>query len=99
LAPQDLNRGRIVDLVCEAHRRATRKPCAGLHHVQPVLLKPTEWQPERTVLVTTRLDNAAGLLKPDMTGTAKIYCGSQRVIDLVTRRLARFIRVEFWSWW
>jgi putative peptide zinc metalloprotease protein len=67
--------------------------------IAPVATKPTEWQPERTVLVTTRLDNAAGLLKPDMTGTAKIYCGSHRVIDLVTRRLARFIRVEFWSWW
>jgi len=52
-----------------------------------------------TVLVTTELDNNSLLLKPMMTGLAKIYCGKRRVIDLVTRRLRRYIRVEFWSWW
>jgi hypothetical protein len=31
-----------------------------------------------------------------MTGNAKIYCGEQRLLDLATRRLVRFI---FWSWW
>jgi len=52
---------------------------------------------ERTVLVTTQLDNAAGLLKPEMTGNAKVYCGKQRAIDLVMRRIVRYLRVEFWS--
>ena len=51
------------------------------------------------MLVTTQLDNAAGLLKPEMTGNAKIYCGKQRAIDLLTRRIVRYLRVEFWSWW
>jgi hypothetical protein len=51
------------------------------------------------VLVTTRLDNAGGLLKPEMTGNAKIHGERQRLIELVTRRLVRFLRVEFWSWW
>jgi len=32
--------------------------------VAPIVTKQTDWQPERTVLVTTRLDNTAGLLKP-----------------------------------
>jgi hypothetical protein len=50
-------------------------------------------------MVITQLDNAEHLLKPEMTGNAKIYCGEQRLLDLVTRRLVRFIRVEFWSWW
>ncbi len=54
---------------------------------------------ERTVLVTTRLDNASHLLKPEMTGKAKIYCGGRSIFDLITRRLARTVRVEFWSWW
>ena len=53
----------------------------------------------RTVLVTTRLDNADDLLKPAMTGVAKIHCGEQKLFDLMTRRFVRFLRVEFWSWW
>ncbi len=54
---------------------------------------------ERTVLVTTRLDNTSHFLKPEMTGKAKIYCGGRSIFDLITRRLARTVRVEFWSWW
>jgi multidrug resistance efflux pump len=53
----------------------------------------------KTVLVTTRIDNNALLLKPEMTGQAKILCGRKRIFDLLTRRLARTLKVEFWSWW
>ena len=28
-----------------------------------------------------------------------VCCGERRVFDIMTRRLARYIRVEFWSWW
>ena len=52
-----------------------------------------------TVLVTTQIDNRSLLLKPEMTGNAKILCGRHRIIDLVLRRLARTFEVEFWSWW
>jgi len=52
-----------------------------------------------TILVTTEIDNGEGLLKPGMTGIAKICCGQRRIIDLITRRLSRTFRVEFWSWW
>jgi multidrug resistance efflux pump len=52
-----------------------------------------------TIRVTTEIDNRAGLLKPGMTGMAKIYCGERRIVDLVVRRLSRTFRVEFWSWW
>jgi multidrug resistance efflux pump len=52
-----------------------------------------------TFIVTTQIDNHAGLLKPGMTGLAKVLCGERRLIDLITRRLARTFRVEFWSWW
>jgi hypothetical protein len=34
-----------------------------------------------------------------MTGHAKIYCGEHRLVDIVMRRLIRFLKVEFWSWW
>jgi putative peptide zinc metalloprotease protein len=60
---------------------------------------PEEWLVDRTVLVTTQLDNSNGLLKPEMTGHGKIVCGEYRLIDLLTRRLVRYFRVEFWSWW
>jgi putative peptide zinc metalloprotease protein len=53
----------------------------------------------RTILVTTQLDNSSLLLKPEMTGHAKIYCGQRSLLDLLRWRLARVIKVEFWSWW
>jgi hypothetical protein len=59
---------------------------------------PTSTTPPRTILVTTEIDNGALLLKPGMTGHAKISCGRYRIIDIITRRLARTVKVEFWSW-
>ena len=67
--------------------------------IAPVVSKEEQAQVERTITVTTRLDNAALLLKPQMTGNAKIFCGQQRMIDLITRRLVRYLKTEFWSWW
>jgi putative peptide zinc metalloprotease protein len=67
--------------------------------IAPVATTPEDERAERTVLVTTRLENASLLLKPAMTGHAKIYVGDRRLIDLIARRVIRFIRVEFWSWW
>jgi multidrug resistance efflux pump len=55
--------------------------------------------PGKTVLVTTKLPNPSVLLKPEMTGTAKIVCGRARLAFLMTRRLRQALRVEFWSWW
>jgi len=34
-----------------------------------------------------------------MPGKAKISCGERRLLDVLTRRMARTIKVEFWSWW
>ena len=48
------------------------------------------------VVVTSEVDNPALLLKPGMTGNARIYCGKRRIIHLWTRKMVRFIRVEFW---
>jgi multidrug resistance efflux pump len=53
----------------------------------------------RMVTVTTEIENNDLLLKPDMSGQGKIYCGERRLLDIVTRRIARTVRVEFWSWW
>lgn len=48
------------------------------------------------VVVTSEVDNPEMLLRPGMTGKAKIYCGKRRIIELLTRKIVRFIRVEFW---
>ena len=53
----------------------------------------------KTLLVTTEIDNHSHLLKPEMTGQAKIFCGQRRGSDLFMRRLARTFKVEFWGWW
>lgn len=67
--------------------------------IAPIASSAAVGQEEKRVLVTTRIKNASHLLKAEMTGNAKIYCGQRRVIDITTRRLVRFVRVEFWSWW
>jgi hypothetical protein len=33
-----------------------------------------------------------------MTGQAKLLCGRRRIVELISRRLARTVKVEFWSW-
>ncbi|MDB6123098.1 MAG: hypothetical protein JWQ71_2091, partial [Pedosphaera sp.] len=53
----------------------------------------------KTVLVTTEIDNSSFLLKPEMTGQAKIICGERRFLHLLKRRLTHIVKVEFWSWW
>ena len=53
----------------------------------------------RTVRVTIEIANESGLLRPHLTGYARIECGTRSALDLLTRRVRRFVRVEFWSWW
>ena len=93
----DVKIGHKIMIKARAYPRTTFE--GQVMAVAPIVTKPADWQPERTILVTTWLDNAAGLLKPEMTGNAKVYCGEQRAIDLVMRRFIRYLRVEFWSWW
>lgn len=51
------------------------------------------------IRVTTEINNPGLLLKPDMTGNGKIQAGKRTLFSLITRRLVRYLRVEFWSWW
>ncbi|HEV8640114.1 MAG TPA: efflux RND transporter periplasmic adaptor subunit, partial [Methylomirabilota bacterium] len=67
--------------------------------IAPAAVKEEEGWRGRVFRVTTALENPDLLLRPEMTGTAKIYCGQRRLFDVLTRRLARYLRVEFWSWW
>jgi multidrug resistance efflux pump len=49
-----------------------------------------------TVMVRAYVDNQDKVLKPGMTGVAKIYCGTSFVGNVLVRDLVRFIRTEFW---
>ena len=89
--------GQPVKLKCRAWPQKTFH--GTVTAIRPVATTPNDMQTERTVLVTTQIRNEGYELKPEMSGNAKISCGSQRLIESLTRRLARYLRVEFWSWW
>ena len=55
--------------------------------------------PKKVFLVTCKIENKDYLLKPGMSGYAKVYCGKMRLASLLTRRMVRYLRVEVWSWW
>jgi len=67
--------------------------------IAPAAIKEEEGWRGKVFRVTTTLENPDLVLRSEMTGTAKIYCGERRLFDVLTRRLARYLRVEFWSWW
>jgi len=93
----DIKLGQRVVLKAQAYPLCTFE--GRVTSIAPIVADPAEAQTERTVLVATQLDNRSLMLKPGMTGHAKIYCGERPIVDIVMRRLIRFIRVEFWSWW
>ncbi|HYZ86172.1 MAG TPA: efflux RND transporter periplasmic adaptor subunit [Bryobacteraceae bacterium] len=91
--PEREFRGRVTSIATSAQ--------APLGSTGPSSLLPTSTSSavNRTIVVDTEIENASLLLKSEMTGQAKIYCGQRRVVDLIMRRLARTVKVEFWSWW
>jgi multidrug efflux pump subunit AcrA (membrane-fusion protein) len=84
--------GRVVSIATTVTPKASDRTALAAQ------VMPETWG-ERRLLVTTELDNPNLMLKPQMTGKAKIYCGERTILDLMTRRLSRTLRVEFWSWW
>jgi putative peptide zinc metalloprotease protein len=67
--------------------------------VAPVAMKPDEQLDQKIIRVITKIDNESFLLKSQMSGNGKVYCGKRPMIELLTRRLVRYLRVEFWAWW
>jgi len=49
-------------------------------------------------VITAEAPNTLGLMKPGMTGRAKIYCDKWPIYKIVLWRVVRWFRVEFWSW-
>jgi putative peptide zinc metalloprotease protein len=52
----------------------------------------------RVVKVILEVPNPEGLLKPGMTGYAKVTVGEEPLVVAFTHRLVRFVTVEMWSW-
>ncbi len=57
--------------------------------------------PESTgdFVVAAIYDNPNGLLRPGMSGYAKIVVGQKSIFGLAKQKIRSFIRVEFWSLW
>ncbi|MDR3414722.1 MAG: HlyD family efflux transporter periplasmic adaptor subunit [Nevskia sp.] len=53
---------------------------------------------DRVIRVTMQVDHIDGVLRPDMTGYAKITGATYPLIVAFTRPVVRFILVELWSW-
>ena len=86
-------------VVLKARAYPERRVDGEVTSIAPIATREDDGQAARTIRVLTDLENPSLLLKPGMSGTGKIYAGKRRLIDLTTRRLARYLRVEFWSWW
>jgi multidrug efflux pump subunit AcrA (membrane-fusion protein) len=50
---------------------------------------------QKMIAIRTHLPNESGKLKPGMTGKGGIYCGKRRIIYIMTRRMIRWIKVDF----
>jgi multidrug resistance efflux pump len=93
--PNETFNGEVTSIATSAFAPSSPQETALL----PTPAPPSNSSAPKTILVTTEIDNHSRLLKPGMTGHAKIFCGQRRLIDLITRRLARTVKVQFWSWW
>lgn len=93
--PNETFNGTVTSIATSAFAPET----AGETALLPTASVPSSNSAPKTILVTTEIDNGSRLLKPGMTGHAKIFCGRRRLIDLISRRLARTVKVQFWSWW
>jgi len=50
-------------------------------------------------MVSVVTENPEAILCEGMTGYAKIEVGKKSIFGLASRKVASFVRVEFWSWW
>jgi hypothetical protein len=86
-------------VVLKARAYLDRKFNGNVISIAPVGTAAANGLPQHEFLVVTELENANNALRPEMTGNAKISCGTRRLYEIVFRRMIRFVRVEFWSWW
>lgn len=70
---------------------------AQVVEIAPVVTSTNEQLAAAThMVVRCRMSDPDGMLKPGMTGEARIACGQRTLMSLFTRRLRRWVKVEFW---
>lgn len=92
----DVNAGQTVVLKARAY--PGRRLAGTVRTIAPVAVEDRGLG-RKIFRVTIDMDRTSDVLKPEMTGNAKIFCGRRPIWNLLTRRISRYLRVEFWSWW
>ena len=92
-------RGTVTAVATEVTPTISGTPQNATATPSPTSGTTSSGGPSRKFVVTTQIDNHDLLLKPGMTGQGKVYAGRRTILGLITRRLARTFKVEFWSWW
>jgi putative peptide zinc metalloprotease protein len=93
----DVHEGQPIVLKARAHPDLRFE--GKVFSIAPVATRDTNGYGQRQFIVTTSLENPNLLLRSEMSGNAKIYCGERRLYEIVFRRFVRYLRTEFWGWW
>jgi multidrug efflux pump subunit AcrA (membrane-fusion protein) len=64
--------------------------------VTEIAQKADPGEKQNYVKVRSIIENPDGILRPGMTGRAKIYCRQSSPLRILIRRIVRSIRTEFW---
>lgn len=64
--------------------------------VTEIAQKADPGEKQNYVKVRSIIENPDGILRPGMTGRAKIYCRRSSPLRILIRRIVRSIRTEFW---
>jgi multidrug resistance efflux pump len=88
--------GTVVSIATSAQASSGSSSAAEL---VPTPSSPTSTNANKFFLIDTEIQNDALLLRPEMTGQAKVDCGRRRILELISRRLARTFKVELWPSW
>jgi hypothetical protein len=92
-----------IDVLAVGHKTALKVTGYPTKRFDGIVVKIQETaiadDEQNVFAVTSLVPNTDGLLRPGMSGYAKVYCGKRSLGGKLMRRVVRFFRVEFWSWW
>lgn len=69
---------------------------ARVERIAPAALKAERQELQSTIMVISRLPEGDSSLRPGMTGWARIDCGQKSLASILTTRVMRYLRLEFW---
>jgi putative peptide zinc metalloprotease protein len=87
---EDVKRGNVVTLTMRSLPDQEFK--GRVDFIAPVAQTVNGQQ---VIAVRTQLSNENDVLRPEMTGSARIHAGQRRIIDIFTYRIRRWVKTEF----